>query len=108
MLGGDTIWRVHRDADPTTHADAVDQRDVRLRVGGDHQVQFVFLAEERLGFVVLAIKLVLAQRADVAAGAERPVARALDDHRVHLWLIAPSPSAWAQARIIARSSAFSA
>ena len=39
---------VHRHADAAAHADAVDQRDIGLRIGRDQQVERVFLAEERL------------------------------------------------------------
>ncbi len=46
VFGGDAIRRMHRHADAAAHADAVDQRDVRLRIGRDRQVQRVFLAEE--------------------------------------------------------------
>ena len=92
MLGGDPIRRMHRHADAAAHADAVDQRDIRLRIGGDHQIQLVLLAEERLGLVMLAIELVLAQRADIAAGAEGAIAGALDHHAVHMRVVSPTRS----------------
>ena len=42
---GHTVWRMHRQADAAAHADAVDQRDIGLRIGRDRQVQRVFLAK---------------------------------------------------------------
>ena len=40
--------------------------------------------------MVLAIELELAQRADVAAGAEGAITGALDHHRMHMRLIPPA------------------
>ena len=56
VLGRDPIRCMHRHADAAAHADAIDQRDIRLRIGRDHQVERVFLGEERLTCMMLAVE----------------------------------------------------
>ncbi len=81
---------VHRDADAAAHADAVDQRDIGLGIGRDHQVQRVFLARRMpRARRCSPSSSHLAHRADVAAGAEGAVAGALDHHGVHMRIVAP-------------------
>ena len=53
-VAGDAMRAVHRNADASTHADAVDQRDIGLGIVLDQGVEDVFLAEERQRFVVPA------------------------------------------------------
>ena len=64
---------VHRHADAAAHVDAVDQRDVRLRIALDRGVEDVFVAVEleRIGRFRLPGFI---QRANVTARAEGPVA----------------------------------
>jgi hypothetical protein len=64
-------------------------RAIGFRVGGDGQVQRIFLVEESIHFGAVAGQLPLTQGADVAAGTEGPVAGALDHHGVDVRIFAP-------------------
>ncbi len=75
----DAMRRVDRDADAPAHHDAVDQRDDGLRIGPDAPVELIFLAPERELLRVVAGAAELVEMTDVAAGAERLLARAADD-----------------------------
>ena len=70
---------VHRNADAAAHDDAVDQRDVGLAIVLDAGVERIFVAPERQRLVVLAGLAEIVERADIAAGRERPAARRRDD-----------------------------
>ena len=89
MLCRDAVRRVHRHTDAAAHADAVDQRDIGFRIGRDHPVQRVFLAEERIRRRPIAIELGVAQGTDIAAGAEGAVAGALDHDDVDMRIVVP-------------------
>ena len=92
-LGHDPVRAVHRDADAAAHGDAVEQRDVGLREMVQARVHRVFEGvEARRGRDPLAGQDAV-QPADVAAGAERPLARALDQHGVDVGVGAPARSA---------------
>ena len=75
----DAMRRVDRDADAPAHHDAVDQRDDRLRIGLDAAIELIFLAPEGELLCVVAGAAEIVQMTDVAAGAERLLARAADD-----------------------------
>ena len=69
-LGHDAVGAVDRDPDAAAHDDAVDQRDIGLRVAEDEGVEPVFLGVEDGGEAALGIVLLAVDEADVAAGAE--------------------------------------
>ena len=69
-LGHHAVRAVDRDSDAAPHDDAVDQRDIGLRVAEDEGVEAVFLRVEDRGEVAVRIVLLAVKKADVAAGAE--------------------------------------
>ena len=79
-LGGDREVAQHVQHVPAADRDPVDRRDHRLRDVADQPVQVADLEHAALGGAVVAG---LGALLDVAAGAERLVARAGEDHRLH-------------------------
>ena len=109
VLGHHARAVVDGHADATPHADAVDQADPGLGEGRDAGVDGVFLGEEGLDRRAVAGDGGSAHGAHVAAGAEGAPARALQHHqRAPRDRRASRAMAAAKARIIGRSSAFSA
>ena len=79
-LGGDRQVAQHVQHVPAADRQAVDRRDDRLGDVADQPVQVADLEQAALGRAVVAG---LGPLLDVAAGAERLVARAGEDHRLH-------------------------
>ena len=77
-FGSDAVGAVDREAHAAAHGDAVDQRHPRLAATGDGLVHAIFVVEERLpqGPVLPALA---AEKRNIAACAERPLAGAVDN-----------------------------
>ena len=99
---------MHRDPDPAAHGDAVEQGDIGLGIGVDAPVQAVLVVEERHRRRDAARPHQLGDRDDVAAGAERPARRRLDQHRADPGVLAPVGQLQRSARGPWRGSARSA
>ena len=82
LLGRDPVGAVDRNPGAAAHRDAVDDREIRFRIAMDAADQLVFFPEEHRGQVTVAGNAApgLVDRADVAAGAERPLAGAAHQH----------------------------
>src|ERR1700710_228553 len=70
LLGDDAVGAVNGDAEAAAHADAVDQRYIRLGEGRDGRVEQIFLGEEGLRLVDGACQDEGANSFHVAAGTE--------------------------------------
>ncbi len=72
---GNAVRPVQRHADPAAHDDAVDQRDIGLGIVPDAHIELVLLPppERSHAGKIPGLALIM-QRADVATGAEGPVA----------------------------------
>jgi len=90
-LGRDPKSAVDRDPGAAPHRDAVDDRDIRLRVAVNMADQLIFLAEEHGGQRAVAGEAApgLVDRADIAAGAEGALAGAADQDGVDVRIIGP-------------------
>ncbi len=75
-LGDDAVARVTREPDAAAHDDAVLDRHVGLRVAADQGVEPVLFAPEA-ACISRALLPAVVERAHVAAGAQRPVAGAI-------------------------------
>ena len=73
---------MRRKTDPAAHDDAVDQRDIRLLVPLDDAVEPIFLAPEDQCLLEATVLSDIVELPDIAAGAERLAARALDHHQL--------------------------
>ena len=102
-------WRaVHRDADAAAHDDAVHERDIGLREADDAGVRADIRRARRSSAKAGALRPARVERADVAAGAEGALARAVD-HDGRDCRVAPrTRRAPREARDIASVSALSA
>src|SRR5919107_2654670 len=67
---------VQRHPDPTAHDDAVDQRDIGLRIALDADVKGVLLAPEHKRFVIPPGPAKIVEISNVASGTEGPSTRA--------------------------------
>lgn len=74
---------MNRNPDAAAHDDAIDQRDVRLRVTLDDAVEPVFLAIEIRGQSSSLGSSGIVKSADIAAGTEGPLTRALNHDATH-------------------------
>ena len=75
----DPVRSVDGNPDAAAHDDAVDQRDIGLGIMLDEGVERVFVAPERQRLGLPPGTAEVVERADVAAGRERPLAGAADD-----------------------------
>ena len=80
MLAHHPIAPMHRQSHAAAHGDTVDQSEIGLSVVADERVQPVFVMPEAVS-VVLAGLSRLRKAADIAAGAEGPLARPAHHHR---------------------------
>ncbi len=87
-FGGHLIARGPADADPAAHGHPVHHRDHRLGIAEDQVVQLVLDEEEPPRRHAVAHGAV-GQGADVAAGAEAPLAGVVDQHRVQGRIVQP-------------------
>src|SRR5882724_4190946 len=79
-LGDDAMRSVHRQPDPAAHDDAIDQRDVGFAAGLDAVIEAILRPIEIPDVRIVSLACIV-ERSDIAAGAERPPARAADDDR---------------------------
>src|SRR3546814_1329286 len=78
------VRSVHGNPDPSTHGDTVDQRDIGLGIPLDEGVEAVFITVEGDQIGLAASLPQTIERADVAAGAERPLAGRSEEHTSEL------------------------
>ena len=79
-LGDDAVARVAGEADAAAHDDAVLDGDVGLGVAADQRIERVLVAPERAR-ERRSLRAAVVEGAHVAAGAQRPVARAVEQRR---------------------------
>ena len=87
-LGDDTVRRVRRKADAAAHDDAVHQRDHRLGIARDQDIQTVFGRPEFFRQVAARLRRIV-ERADIAAGGKSPSAGAVEQDRADGWIVRP-------------------
>src|SRR5689334_21305421 len=87
-LGDDAMRAMRREPDAAAQAEAVHERDIRLRVARDHRIEPVFGAPERTGNLGPRRDEVI-NGPDVAAGAKGLSAGAVDDDMLDAMIIAP-------------------
>ena len=87
-FGHDAVAPVGRDADASAQHDAIHERDVRLGVLVDQDVELVFDPPEFFRGAV-ALQDVLMDGDDISAGTECPVACSNDSHLFNFWIVAP-------------------
>ena len=83
------VAAVQRHPDPAAHDESVDERHIRLRIALDADVERVFLAPEPKRLVPPPGLSEFVEMANVAAGAERPLARARHHHARHVRVVRP-------------------
>ena len=77
-LGDDAVRRMRRQPDAAAHDDAVHQRDHRLAIARDQNIQFVFSRPEFFReFIVARLRRII-KRADIAAGGKSSPAGAVE------------------------------
>ena len=88
-LGDDAVRCMRRKADAAAHDDAVHQRDHRLWIARDQNIQMVFGRPEffRQSFAARLRRIV--ERADIAAGGKSPPAGAVEQDRTDGRIVRP-------------------
>ena len=79
---------MRRKSDAAAHHQSVHDRDHRLRIARDQHIELVFGGPELCGQRAAGLRRIV-QRADVAAGAKRTLAGAVDEHRTNRGIVRP-------------------